>query len=363
VLAIALRALGALGALAALGTPAAAQPSGQAAAATAQFDKGRALLKDKRYAEACAAFEQSQKLDPQWGTLFNLAACYAQSGKLASAWAAYRELAQRDTNAGRRKESARRAKALDKRLPRLAIKAADAPVGLVVTLDGADVTGLVGTDSPIDLGPHKIHASAPNHKDFDAATTITDEARTAVVAIALEPAAEPAHAPARSAPVAIRPSPVAIRQEPAARRDPVGKEPPAPVEAPAAGVAAVDAAPRSRRRTYGVIVAAGGGALVVTGLVFARLASSKWSDAKALCGDDLMCDTNSDLAAGNQLVSDARSQATLSTAFVIGGAAAIGVGAYLFLTAPSGAGATSTALRITPGASPEGLSLTVAGRF
>ena len=37
-----------------------AQPSAQAAAATAQFDKGRALIKQNKYPEACAAFEQSQ---------------------------------------------------------------------------------------------------------------------------------------------------------------------------------------------------------------------------------------------------------------------------------------------------------------
>jgi hypothetical protein len=76
-----------------------------------------------------------------------------------------------------------------------------------------------------------------------------------------------------------------------------------------------------------------------------------------------MCDNPGDLAAGNQLVADARSRATLSTVFVIGGAAASAAGAGVFLTAPHDAPATSTALRVVPGASPEGVSLTVAGRF
>jgi Flp pilus assembly protein TadD len=76
-------------------------------------------MKEKNYPEACAAFERSQKLDPQWGTLYNLATCYAQSDRLASAWVAYRELAQRDTNPARRKDAAQKAKDLEKRLPRL----------------------------------------------------------------------------------------------------------------------------------------------------------------------------------------------------------------------------------------------------
>lgn len=341
----------------ALGATAAAQPSGQAAAATSQFDRGRALMKDKKYAEACAAFEHSQKLDPQWGTLYNLAGCYARIGKLASAWAAYRELAQRDTNPARRKESAKQARDLDRRLPRLLLTAARAPAGLAVTLDGVDATGLLGTESPVDLGEHAVHATAPNRADFDATATITGEGKTVVLAIEL--------APAKPRPEVV---PVPAPREPTQAAAPAQPGPRAQAAAPVPGsdhdAASRDDAgpPRSRRRMYGVIVAAGGGALVVTGLVFGRLASSKWSEAKALCGDDLMCDNQADLAAGNQLVSEARSRAVLSTGFVIGGVAAIGLGAVLFATAPRG-DARATALRLTPGVAPGLVSLTVEGRY
>jgi hypothetical protein len=325
------------------GGPAHGQRGAQSAAATAQFDKGRALMKDKKYAEACVAFEHSQALDPQWGTLYNLATCYGLSGKLASAWAAYRELAQRDTNLSRRKDAGKKAQALDKRLPRLVIKAPGAPAGLAVTLDGNDVTGLVGTDSPIDLGEHKLHASAPGRTDLDTVATISEEGKAITVTIEL-------------APSDVRPVPIAAH-DPARTPRPVGRA------EPASAAPATDVPQPSLRRTYGVIVAAGGGALVVTGLVFGRLAGSSWDDAKKLCGDDLMCDDSASLTRGNQLVSDARSQATVSTVLVIGGVAAIGAGAVLFLTAPHGETRASSAWRITPGAGPGALSLTLDGAF
>jgi hypothetical protein len=341
-----------------------AQPSEQAAAATAQFDLGRALMKQNNYAEACAAFERSQKLDPQWGTLYNLATCYAMSDRLASAWAAYRELAQRDTNPARRKESSRQARELEKRLPRLQLTVADPPPGLVVTLDGADVTALVGSENPVDLGRHVIHAAAPGYADFDRAKTIVDEGKRVKIAIELrradrarlEPAAEPdpdADDAGRGGEPAAEPA--AANREPAV--EPVAAPPAAPPSGPA------DRPPASRRRTYGILAAAGGGALLITGLVFGQLASSKWSDAKALCGDDLTCDNASELAAGNQLVSDARSRATVSTVLVIGGLAAIGGGALLLLSARRGAPAASAALRLTPAAAPGAVSLTLDGRF
>jgi len=56
-----------------------AQPS-TTATATVEFDRGRALLKERRYVEACAAFEHSLALDPQNGTRYNLAICDEKLG-------------------------------------------------------------------------------------------------------------------------------------------------------------------------------------------------------------------------------------------------------------------------------------------
>ncbi len=329
----------------ALGGTAHAQPSAQAAAATAQFDKGRAFLKDKKYAEACAAFEQSQKLDPQNGTLYNLAGCYTHIGKLASAWAAFKELAQVDTNDKRKKEAARQAQTLEKRLPRLVLKVATPPAGLAVTLDGIDVTGLLGSDNPIDLGAHKVHATAPKLKDFDQTVTISDEGKTVTVAIELAAttAPRPEPTPVKPEPMPVTPEPTPVKPEPAV--EPVTSE-----------------QPRSHRKMYGVIVGGAGVALAATGLVFGQLANSNWSDAKKLCPGGT-CTSDADLLKGNKLVSDARTQANVSTALVIGGAAAIGVGVFLFVTAPHAESSAQTAWHVTPTASPTAMGLTLDGRF
>src|SRR5258706_9611233 len=63
----------------------------QSASVQAQslFDEGRALIKAGKVAEACTAFEGSQKLDPAVTTLLNLAECREQNRQLATAWGAF----------------------------------------------------------------------------------------------------------------------------------------------------------------------------------------------------------------------------------------------------------------------------------
>jgi hypothetical protein len=305
------------------------------AAATALFEKGRALVKQKRYAEACMAFEQSQKLDEQFGTEYNLAGCDVHIGKLASAWAAYRDLAQRDSNTARRADSDRQARALEGRLPKLVIEANQPPSGLVVTLDGADVTGVLGTELPIDLGRHQIVANAPSYREATQVAHVVDEARTVTVTIALE-----------AIPAAAADTPVGITTHP-------GNE--------AAEIQRDTGSPGNGRRTAGIVIAASGVALAAAGLVFGKLASDKWSAAKATCGSDLICGPSEDLAAGNRLVADARTRADVATVLVIGGGVALGTGIVLWLTASRGE--PTSRVQITPGAGSNALGLTVEGWF
>ncbi|HVR18104.1 MAG TPA: hypothetical protein VMS65_00360, partial [Polyangiaceae bacterium] len=58
------------------------------------FQRGRSLLAEGRYADACKAFEASQAADPASGTLLALAYCQELSGLLASAYANYRAAAE-----------------------------------------------------------------------------------------------------------------------------------------------------------------------------------------------------------------------------------------------------------------------------
>lgn len=322
-------------------TAARAQGPTTSAAATVQFDKGRSLLKAGKYAEACAAFEQSQKLDPASGTLYNLAGCYVKLGKLASAWVAYRELAQRDANTTRRADSARKARELEPRLPRLLIKTTASPPDLAVTMNGQDVTALIGVENPVDLGSYKLAARAPTYKDHETSVEIVAEAKTVTVTLELE------RAPVREAPPRPR---VTGDAAPATRKRSVQDQPAEEESAP----------PASRRRTYAVIAGGTGVALVATGLVFGTLARGKWDDVKALCGDDLTCEIDQG-AEGKQLSDAAHLDANIATGLAIGGAVAIGVGAYLWLTAPSRP--DRTAWRLRPGVGTASVGLTLQGGF
>src|SRR5262245_34504063 len=121
-------------------------------AAAALFRRGSQLLNEGSLAEACAAFEQSLRLDPQLGTRFNVARCHEEQGRLASAWITYRELAQSDGNPVRRDEAARRAQGLEPRLTRLVVTSVDAATGLAVTRNGVDATASLGVEVPVDAG-------------------------------------------------------------------------------------------------------------------------------------------------------------------------------------------------------------------
>lgn len=87
------------------------------------FEEGRDLLSRGRVAEACARLEESDAVDPGVGTVGLLATCWERQGKLASAWRAYLDTAQRAAAAGddRQAYAAERAAALEPRLPRVVL--------------------------------------------------------------------------------------------------------------------------------------------------------------------------------------------------------------------------------------------------
>jgi hypothetical protein len=324
------------------GAVAQAQPSQSTVTANALFDKGRQLMNDGKYPEACKAFEQSQKADPAGGTEYNIAACYVKIGKLASAWAIYRDLADSDTNAGRKKDSATKAKALAPRLPKVLINVASPAADLALTLDDGDATALVGVETPIDLGDHVIVAKAKGFADKTINQSITAEGKTVTVDVTLDKA-DAAKVPP--------PDTGALSTHTASKSTPAHTQVP------------VDhgTAPRSHRRTYGFIIGGVGLAAVGAGLYFGSVANGHYSDAEDACPMH-MC-TGTALATANSDYSDAKSAAGISTGLVVGGGVALAVGVVLILTGGSSEASSSTAWHVTPGAANAPAGLSFGGAF
>ena len=128
-------------------------------AADALFQAGKQLIAEKKFAEACAKFDASYKLDPTLGTLLNLADCYEKAGRFAtswSTWGAALERAQRDKDA-RADYAKERRDALTPKLPKVVIRVYGMMPGIEVFWDDAKLPpGAFGTDIPTDTLEHKV---------------------------------------------------------------------------------------------------------------------------------------------------------------------------------------------------------------
>jgi tetratricopeptide (TPR) repeat protein len=190
-----------------------------AAQAEALFKQGKDLMAQNRHAEACAAFDASQRLDPTLATLMNQANCREANGQLATAWSLFLE-AERQTRgkdpAANATVVARAAK-LEARVSKLVIVVAAKSriAGLEVQRDGKPVEpDLWSRALPIDGGTYTISARAPNRETWSVAVTIANEAdtKTVEVPVLVDPAARVAPPPA--------PAPV-VPVPPPAKRSPI----------------------------------------------------------------------------------------------------------------------------------------------
>ena len=260
------------------------------------FARGRTLMKEKKYAEACAAFEQSYQLDPSFGTLFNLADCEVDLGKLASAWDHYRELGRTDTNADRRAMSQQLAKGLASRVAKLVVTLPERPPQASLSIDGKSASELVGIETPVDPGAHEIEVTAPGFTTWHETVTVAREGVVSNVVVRLVTVGAP------------------------------------PVE-----VHAANPAPASRR-FYGQIAVIGGGAFVAGGLVVGGLAYSQWQHAQSCTGCDRGAESHSAIIRGD-----------VSTGLVIAGAIVAAAGGYLWRTSSISAEVTASVARGSAG--------------
>jgi hypothetical protein len=293
--------------------------------AEALFDEGRRLMAQGQFADACAKFEGSERLDPGAGTMLNLADCYEKLGRTASAWAAFREAGSIAHNAGsadRAQIAADRAKALEARLSTLTIVPWQGQV-VDVKRDGVSVDpAMFNTPIPVDPGSHVIVASSPGKRQWSTTVDVVGDAAKVSVAVPILPE----DAAIAAAPAAATPS-----SAPQADKGDTG----------------------STQRTLAIVAGGVGIVGIGVGTIFGLKASSTWSDAKSHCTPYPHCGPE-----GAKLSDDASSQATVSTVgFVVGAVGLVG-GAVLWFTAPK---ANSDSPKVGIGIGPSSVSLD--GRF
>lgn len=289
------------------------------------FKKGKQLAGEKRYAEACPAFEQSMKLDPAIGTQLNIAKCYEDWGRIGKALVAYRvaEKMAKDAKDDREPKIRKLIEALEPEVPRLTIKLPKGavPDGVVVMLDSEPMTTF-GEQLIIDPGPHMIEYTVdggpkkqkivPVERSGDSEVTL-DVAKDRVVK----------------------------------------KQPDAGETSPEAPTAS------GRNQRIGGIALGGAGVIAIgVSTALTLSAKGKYDDALEMhcMNDKSMCN-----AMGLELTRDARSTANTATVIFLVGAAAVGGGVALYLLAPKSVAAEHA--YVVPSVTPDGAGVVYGGRF
>lgn len=322
----------------ALGVLAPIAAHGQASPqAEALFRDGKQLMKDGKLAEACEAFEGSERAEHNVATVLSLADCREKNHQYASAWALFLQ-ADSQTRSDPKKAALnttakRRAHALEARLSYLTINVPDESriPDLVVTRDGAPVDPAEWNRSiPADGGSHVIAGKAPGHESWSTTVTLQPESdKQAVEVPRFKALPEIVNKPPRDEAV------VPVR------------------------VVAHEPSPFTPRRKIGLGVAAGGVAVGAVAIGLGITASNLHNDAVATCPPSACSVKNAaDATATNDR---ARSRARYANiGYGVAGAAAIAAGVLWLTGKPEAphAGAVVVAPQLG-----EASGLAVMGRF
>jgi hypothetical protein len=321
-----------------------AQPAG--AQAEVLFRQGRTLLAAGKIAEACSAFEESQKLEPAVTTLLNLAGCREKLGQLATAWGLFLDAARQTRSAGNAASqqlhdvAQARAQKLEPRVSRLAINVPQKSQvdGLEITRDKERVdSGLWNRALPIDGGVYTITARAPGANPWSTQVTVAAESDTRTVEIPdlrnlprdLDPAATAAATPQPAPPQPAPPRHSAVG--PASDHMPASSQP---------------------SRKIPLVLGVSALALLGGGLGFELWAEAKYDAAKSEMTSQSRRDS---------LYSSANTKRYVAEALATSGLAAAGAAVWMYLrdrNRPPDA-TTGTSLHVVPTAT----GLAFSGRF
>lgn len=309
-----------------------AEGAAERAAAEAAFADGVKLMQAGDLAAACKQFETATELSQRKavGGLLMLADCYAKQGRLASAWATYKEViakAQRAGQAERERTASQRVADLEPRLPKLRVglaagfKQVD---GLSVRKNGVELPlTLLSQAVPVDPGDVSIEASAPGFEPFSVVVGVTEGKLVEVEIPVLKPVAATAAEPA-----AVEPGP----PTPGLPHD------------PSTGPRDSGHTPRADH-TLAYVVGGVGIAGIVTSGVLGLIAKGNYDTAvedgncETIDGS-LVCDSPDD-------VNSARNLGNVATYVFAGGVAVTAVGVLLYLITPGSSSASAPTLRQT----------------
>lgn len=326
-----MRALLVIAALAVASSPASADKADKL------FKKGKKLLAEKKYADACAAFSEVDTIDPGIGAKLNAARCFEEWGRLATAYRWYAEAeamaaASKDDRATKIKELAAE---LDANVPRVTIKVpdgADPDVLDTLTMDGKQVVlATLGVEQRVDPGPHLIEFVVDGVKKRKMAPVERGGSSEVMLDIP-KGTGKPKKA-----------KPTTKDGDPDRPTEP---ETPSP--------------PGRTQRIAGIALIATGG--VAIGVASALTLSARGSYKDAL-DEHCMGSTSMCTPEGLTITGDARSRANVATVISIAGGAAIIGGVVLYLIAPKAATSSEHALYLTPTVGDDGGGVVFGGRY
>jgi hypothetical protein len=281
------------------------------------FEEAMKLMRDGMFAQACPKLEEALAAEKTMIIRFRLAECYEQTGKLASALNAYREVAGEAALKNLSDREAFAKKKAAELLPRVSkLKLLVPPeVGAIAELEIL-VNGVVlersswAAETPLDLGTHSIVVNGPGYRTwlFEFELKGEREIRTIQVPNQIE---------------AVAPTPT-----------PTNTPTPTP-ETPD------DGGGLSTQAIAGISVGAAGVVLTIVGIAVGVAAKGDYDDSLVGCNAQNQC---------TQQALDAQESAVVSgnvaTALFVIGLAATAGGVVMWILAPSD---DDIALGITPG--------------
>lgn len=164
--------------------------SAQTADPDALFAEAMNLIAEEKFDEAIPKLEETQRLDPGIGTQFNLAICYAKTGRLALAWKNFVQVESLARAAGKNERAEAARNKLEDLRPRMANAAVRLTEGgaSTVTVDGEVVASSDLGFIPLDVGTHELEVSAPGREPFrKSVVTSAEGERQEIVVPALTP--------------------------------------------------------------------------------------------------------------------------------------------------------------------------------